>query len=138
MGRNKPKKKPAAAAPTPPKEEPKIYEIFDSDEDEDKDIDALEEPIQAKVSLDDKQPSDTKQGPSKENDQPQANLSTKDIFAQWKGSGVWQPSSGLEHFTINDLCKTRSKFVSVVFLRCPGTPAPITTYLTVSLYLLSS
>ena len=111
MGRNKPKKKPAAAAPTPPKEEPKIYEIFDSDEDEDKDIDALE-PIPAKASpssKDDKEPSDTKQGASKENDQPQANLSTKDIFAQWKGSGVWQPSSGLEHFTINDLCKTQSK-----------------------------
>ena len=118
MGRNKPKKKPAAAAPPPPKEEPKIYEIFDSDEDEDKDIDALEQPIPAKASLsskDDKEPSDTKLGPSKENDQPQANLTTKDIFAQWKGSGVWQPSSGLEHFTINGLCKTRSRFVSVGF-----------------------
>ena len=125
MGRNKPKKKPAAAAPTPPKEEPKIYEIFDSDEDEDKDIDALEEPIPAKASLsskDDEKPSDTKQGPSKENDQPQANLTTKDIFAQWKGSGVWQPSSGLEHFTINDQSKTWSRFASVVFYGVLGPP----------------
>ena len=123
MGRNKPKKKPAAAAPTPPKEEPKIYEIFDSDEDEVKDIDALEQPIPAKASLsskDDKELSDTKQGPSKENDQPQANLSTKDIFAQWKGSGVWQPSPGLKHFTVNDQCKTQSRFVSVVFYGAMG------------------